>query len=651
MVTTVLRIALVAAGVGAAAELCGAGGTITPTENLVAENIPAIPAELAEDLKRYTEFRTASFGGWHPSKLEMLIGTRFGNTAQLHVVAAPLGMRRQLTFFDEPISSEGYDPAKGEFFIFARDRGGSEFKQLYRYDLRTGAVTLLTDGGERTQNGGVVWSNDGRWIAYGSTRRNGADRDVYVMDPRDPKTDRRVIELKGGGWFAVDWSPDHRTLLVLEYVSINESHLWLVDAETGAKTELSPRSRGGVAYGGAEFDAKGEGVFVATDEGSEFQRLAYLDLATKQPVFLTKELGGDVESFAVAEDGKRLVFRVNDSGASRVYIMDTATREYRPVNGLPVGVMGGGTWHKDSRHVAFTITSASIAGDVFVLDADTGAIARWTESELGGVVASELAEAQLIRWKSFDDREITGFLFRPAVRFTGKRPVIINIHGGPESQARPIFQGRNNYLLNELGAAMIYPNVRGSEGYGKTLLTLDNGELREDSVKDIGALLDWIEQQPDLDASRVLVMGGSYGGYMTLATAVHYGDRLRGAIDVVGISNFVTFLESTESYRRDLRRVEYGDERDPAMREHLQTISPLTNAAKIQVPLFIVQGANDPRVPRTEAVQMAETIREKGGEVWYLEAKDEGHGFAKKNNRDFQFYVQVLFTRKYLVGE
>ena len=635
-----------AAGAGAPAE-----PVIRVPENLVAENVPAVPASIAEEAKRYTEFRTATFGGWHPTRTEMLIGTRFGNTVQLHGVNAPLGMRRQLTFFEEPVTSEGIDPVAGEFFVFSRDRGGSEFRQLYRQDFRDGKVTLLTDGGERTQNGGVVWSNKGDRIAYGSTRRNGADRDLYVMDPRDPKSDRLVAELAGGGWFVVDWSPDDRTLLVVEYVSINESHLWLVDAVAGIRTELTPRSQTGVAYGAGEFSADGKGVFVTTDLDSEFHRLAFIDLAARETTFLTKDLKGDVESLALAEDGKRLVFGVNEAGASRLYLMDTATREYRAVSGIPVGVIGSAGWHEGGRHFAFTLSSASISGDVFVLDAETGAVVRWTESELGGVVASELTEAQLITWKSFDEREITGFLFWPAVRFAGKRPVIVNIHGGPESQARPWFLGRNNYLLNELGAAMIYPNVRGSAGYGKTFLRLDNGKLREDSVKDIGALLEWIKQQPDLDASRVLVMGGSYGGYMTLATATHYSDRIRAAIDVVGISNFVTFLESTESYRRDLRRAEYGDERDPEMREFLNTISPLTNAAKIQVPLFVVQGANDPRVPRTEAVQMAKTIRENGGVVWYLEAKDEGHGFRKKVNQDFQFYAQVRFMREFLVGE
>ncbi len=226
---------------------------------------------------------------------------------------------------------------------------------------------------------------------------------------------------------------------------------------------------------------------------------------------------------------------------------------------------------------------------------------------------------------------------------------MINIHGGPEGQTRPGYLSANNYYLNELGVAIIFPNVRGSSGYGKTFIASDNGMKREESVKDIGALLDWIEKQPELDASRVMVTGGSYGGYMTLAVATMYNDRIKAALDIVGISNFNTFLKNTESYRRDLRRVEYGDERDPAMFAYFEKIAPLNNAEKIKKPMFIVQGGNDPRVPRSEAVQMADKIRGNGGVVWYLEAKDEGHGFRKKSNADFQRYATILFMQKYLL--
>jgi dipeptidyl aminopeptidase/acylaminoacyl peptidase len=288
---------------------------------------------------------------------------------------------------------------------------------------------------------------------------------------------------------------------------------------------------------------------------------------------------------------------------------------------------------------------------VFSVDVKTGQVARWTESETGGLDARTFVEPELARFKSFDGLEISAFVYHPDPRkFPGKRPVIVSIHGGPESQSRPGFLARNNYFLNELGVAVIYPNVRGSSGYGKTFLEADNGFKREDSVKDIGALLDWIALQRSLDSARVCVMGGSYGGYMVLASMAHFNDRLRCGVDIVGISNFLTFLKNTQDYRRDLRRVEYGDERNPEMAAFLQRISPTENVQKIRKPMLVVQGKNDPRVPVTEAEQMVAALRKNGNQTWYLMAQDEGHGFAKKKNADYQFYVTILFLREFLLN-
>jgi dipeptidyl aminopeptidase/acylaminoacyl peptidase len=312
-------------------------------------------------------------------------------------------------------------------------------------------------------------------------------------------------------------------------------------------------------------------------------------------------------------------------------------------------VIGGLRWHPNGRELGFTLSSARSPADVYSIEIETGKLERWTFSETGGLNPESFSEPELIRWKSFDGRMISGFLYQPPARFARPRPVMIKIHGGPEAQYRPGFLGADNYFLNELGVAIIQPNVRGSAGYGKTFLALDNGMKREDAVKDIGALLDWIGTRPDLDKERVMVTGGSYGGYMTLAVMTHYNDRVRCALEVVGISNFVTFLERTEAYRRDLRRAEYGDERDPQMREFLLRISPLTNAHKIRKPMFIVQGKNDPRVPASESEQMVAAIRDNGVPVWYLLAEDEGHGFAKKKNRDVQLAATVLFVEQHLL--
>ena len=620
---------------------------ITPGANLVVEGIPAIPASVATDIQRYNESRGAGFVAWHPVKKEMLIATRFGNVAQLHQVKMPMGARKQLTFFNEPVGNATFEPLKGDYILFVKDVGGNEFGQLYRMDFSTGAVTLLSDGG-RSQNGGVVWSNSGKRIAYSSTRRNGADRDIYLMNPLEKGSDKLLMQVSGGGWGVLDWSPDDQQLLVGEYISANESHLWLANVATGKKMSLTDRSEKGVAIGGAQFSKDRKGIYFTTDKGSEFSRLAYMHLPSKKVDYLTT-IPWDVDGFELSKDGKQVAFLTNEAGMSKLYLLNTATKKYEDVKNLPVGLYSGLEFHNNGKDLGIAINSAQSPTDVHVLSTTTGKLERWTESELGGIVPSELSVPELIKWKSFDDREISGFYYKAHQKFTGKRPVIINIHGGPEGQSRPGFIGANNYYLNELGVAMIFPNVRGSSGYGKTFLALDNGDKREESVKDIGALLDWIAKQPDLDATKVLVTGGSYGGYMTLAVATHYNDRIKAALDVVGISHFTTFLKNTESYRRDLRRVEYGDERDPQMAAFFEKIAPLNNAHKIKKPLFIVQGGNDPRVPRTEAVQMAEKVRNNGGVVWYLEAKDEGHGFAKKNNADFQRYATILFVKNYLL--
>jgi dipeptidyl aminopeptidase/acylaminoacyl peptidase len=623
--------------------------TIPAPENLVVDGIPAIPTGLPADVRRYTEARGAGLADWHPTRREMLISTRFGNTAQVHVVRMPLGARFQLTFFDEPVAGASYNPKDGSYFVFAKDVGGNEFTQLYRDDLATGRVTLLTDGG-RSQNGGVTWSRAGDRIAYGSTRRNGADRDLYVMDPANPSSDRRVLEVSGGGWRVLDWSPDDRQLLVAQFLSVNQSFLWLVDVATGAKSPATPQSADTVAYGGGEFSADGRGLYLTSDQGGEFQRLAYLDLATKAVTPLTSQIQWDVDEFDVSPDGRQVAFVTNEAGISKLYLLDAATRRFRPLGGLPVGVLGGLRWHRNGHDLGFTLGTAQFPGDVYSIDVRTGALTRWTESELGGLVAAELPEPALIRWTAADKREITGFLYRPPARFTGPRPVIISIHGGPEGQSRPGFLGRDNYFLLELGAAVIQPNVRGSTGYGKTFVKLDNGMKRMDAVADISALLDWIARQPDLDAAHVMVTGGSYGGFMTLAVATTYNDRITCALDVVGISNFNTFLKNTESYRRDLRRVEYGDERDSATAAFFDRTAPLTNAGRITKPLFVVAGLNDPRVPHTEAEQMVARVKQNGSPVWFLMANDEGHGFRKKGNRDYQFYATVLFVRQFLMG-
>lgn len=621
---------------------------IAPNENLVAEGIPKIPASLAESAGRYSDYRAAAFASWNPTRREMLIETRFADTYQVHEVKFPGGARTQLTFFPDRIAGVDYNPVDGDFFLFVKDTSGGEFYQFYLDELKTGDIRLLTDG--KSRNTSPRWSYQGDRVAYGSTKRTGNDVDIWVVNVSDPASAHMVAQMEGGGWSVDDWSPDGKQLLVSNYVSASETYTWLVDISSGKKELLTPKAGADtVAYGNVKFAQNGKGVYMTSDADSEFQRLVYLDLTTRKTNILTSALQWDVEEVELSQDGHWLAFEANEDGFSGLHVVDTQTGKELPIPKLPVGVLYGLHWRDHSQELAFTLNRASQPADVYSIDFATGKVERWTFSETGGINTSGFSEPQLIHWKSWDLRFISGFLYKPPSKFTGKHPVIIDIHGGPEGQVRPDYLGNDNYYINELGIAMIYPNVRGSTGYGKTFQKLDNGFLREGSYKDINTLLDWIQSQPDLDASKVMITGGSYGGFMTLAVATNYNDRICCSVDIVGPSNLVTFLEHTSGYRQDLRRVEYGDERDPKMRAFLETIAPANKAKNITKPLFVIAGANDPRVPASESAQMVEVVRKHGTPVWWLLGKDEGHGFAKKKNRDFEFYATVEFIKEYLL--
>ncbi len=613
---------------------------------LIADGLPAIPVALAAETRPYMEFRTASFVGWHPTDKSMVIATRFGNTAQLHRVAQPMGARRQISFEAEPLGNGGWAPKKGDVFVTGKDIGGNEFFQLYT--LKDGKLALLTDGKSRNEFG--AWSEDGELIAYSSTKRNGTDSDLYVMNPRDPKTTRMVAEVKGGGWGISTFAPDKKTAVVANYVSVTNVDLYTLDLVKGGMTPIGDNKKD-TAYGAIEYAPDGK-LWATSDEGSDFQRLGTLD--PKTGMFTPKGAAEswDVDTFDIAPDGSFIAYVTNEAGSSKLKLLNPTSGKARSVSNLPAGIIGGveiAPWGE----IGITFTSARSAADAYSINPNTLKIARWTESETGGLDVSKNSEPQLVKIKSFDGLGVSGFLYRPdPVKFPGKRPMIMSVHGGPESQSRPGFAGRNNYLINEEGVAVFMPNVRGSTGYGKKFVSLDNGPFkREDSVKDMGAFLDALGKDSALDASRFGLTGGSYGGYMCYAAAVQYKAKLRATNCIVAISNFVTFLENTQSYRRDLRRPEYGDEREPAQRAKLLEISPLTRVAEIEKPMMVVTGANDPRVPQSEADQIVQAIRGKGGTAWHLVGTNEGHGFAKKENIDYQFWASLLFWQKNLLAK
>jgi dipeptidyl aminopeptidase/acylaminoacyl peptidase len=638
-----------------------------PNPNLYIEGIPPVPNSLVREVAKYTEFRGHTFVDWHPLRREMLVSHRKADaqTAQLFRLASPLGELEQLTDAADPVRNASYEPRLGRYVVFERASGGNEANQVYRLDLPSKQTTLLTDETER--NDMQTWLHRTSTLIVSSVpldktasagTRSELVQTLRLIDPAQPGVSRKVAELPGTGWSvdAISW--DDRQAALTRYISATESQVWLLNLASGKTTQILPAPGApekAVHFAGA-FTRDNGGLFIVTDRDGEFREVRLYRLATKRLQALTGAPVWDASSLSVNDGVKSLAARFNVDGREELRLFDAQTLRETPLPSHPsLAALSAGSvrslrFHRKLPDLAFAVDSSKAPSQIYSVHPTSGAVEAWTRAHVpAGIELGDAPDPQIVRWPSFDQSSISAILYRPPARFTGKRPVIVSIHGGPESQAKLGFLGRNGYFVNELGIAVIEPNVRGSSGYGKTFLTLDDGVLREDSVRDIGSLLDWIATQPELDASRVLVSGGSYGGYMSLAVAARYAQRIAGAIDIVGISNFVTFLRSTESYRRDLRRVEYGDEREPAMNAFLESISPTSRAQDITKPLFVVQGRNDPRVPYTEAQQIVALARINNPFVWYLRAENEGHGFVRKENADYQFYATVMFVRATLL--
>jgi len=621
-------------------------------DNLEVTGIPAIPQRLIERSMHYQNIRSASISNWDVRNNGMYISTRFANTTQIHHVTKPGGMRTQLTFFHEPVSGLSVDPREGrDGFAFTRDDGGAEFYQIYYFDTHSGKTKLLSDG--RSRHSGASWSKNGSLIAFSSNRRNGRDMDVWIMNPDNP-SDAWLLTESVGSWNPSAWSPDGEQLVVTRYVSVNKSLPYIVNLVDKEMTPMFPYDVGDISYANFNWSPDAATIYYTSDRDGEFNLLYAYDAHSGESRLLTPALRWSVERLRLSEDGSWLAYTVNEDGMSRLRIFrmpDMTPFEFDP---LPTGVIGALRFSPDGDRLALNLNTAISPSDVYVLSLLDGTLTRWTHSELGGMHADDFVAPTLVLYPTFDEvngeqRTIPAFFYMPRSS-NGKIPVIINIHGGPEGQSRPSFSSTTQYWVNELGCAVVEPNVRGSAGYGRTYLALDDGYNREHSVRDIGALLDWITAHPGLDEDRVAVIGASYGGYMVLASMMHYPEQIACGVNVVGISNFVTFLQNTQSYRRDLRRVEYGDERDPLMREFLIGISPTTNAANIRAPMFVAHGENDPRVPASEARQIVEALRGNGVPVWTMFAKDEGHGFRKKHNRDYFNWSTILFFEAYLLN-
>ena len=624
---------------------CGASGASRVERgNLIFDNIPDAPAELADSVDGYLSARQATPLGWSP-KGQLLISTRFGDVEQLHLVEQAAGERRQLTFLHEPITEAEFspDPSRAGFF-FLKDVGGNENAQLYYQRLGDPHPKLLTDG--KSLNGAALWSNSGREIAFFSTARDGVNHDIDIVEPAAGTLPHLAVTGDDSAWYPLDWSPDDRKLLVLKYVSIGEGYLYVVEIASGQKREVDP-APGKVGIAGAKFSRDGQGVYLISDRDSEFKKLRYVNLFTAEKAILSDHIPWDIEELAISRDGHYLAYVSNEAGASKLNVVDLRTHQDLTPPRLPApGIIDHVKFDAEGKRLVFGFSSAALPRDAYVLDLANNRLEAWTHSEAGAVDTAKFVTPRLTQFPTFDrndgrSRQEPVYVYEPAAR--GVHPVLLMLHGGPESQFRPGFDPWLQYVVNELGFAVVAPNLRGSSGYGKTYLALDNGMLRDDVVKDLGAVIVWVSSQSNLDAKHVAVAGSSYGGFLALAALANYGDRLIGGVDLAGIGDFVSFLSNTAPYRQSLRRAEYGDERDPEMRAYLRRISPLTNADRISKPLLVVHGKNDPRVPLSEAEQIVARLRSRGGDVWYLQARDEGHGFRKKQNRDAYYRTFAQF--------
>lgn len=619
--------------------------SIKPGDNLIAYGIPPVPASLAREVQPYMGIYGLPLAGWDPVKREVWL-KGLSSVTWISTITSPGAEPKIGTYLQAGGIYDVYYQPQGKYISYTRDNDGNETFQLYLYSIESRTTTLLSDG--KSRNTEPVWSNSGESIIYSSSPTGAQGVSLRIINPFEPKSDRLLLQSAGGYLKAYDWSPDNKQAVYCDFTSNTTSTLWLIDVATGVKTPLSPPTAREELYDFPQFSSDGKGLYVITNHDSDVRRLAYLDLQTKQFKYPTDHVKWDVDEFQLSPDGKTLAFVTNEEGNARLRLLDVVTGQEKHVPQPPVGLISDLKWHNNSTDLAFNYKSPRTPNDVYSVNVNTGKIDLWSRSITNGVDTQKFSLPEIIHWKTFDDRLLSGYLYRPPAKFTGKRPVMIDIHGGPEEQYRPGFGYEDNYFLKELGVVKIYPNVRGSSGFGRAFLELDNGLKREDAVKDVGALLDWIKTQPDMDADRVLVEGTSYGGYMSLSAAVSYGDRIRAAISDSGPSNLATFVERTEGWRRGLQRAEFGDERDPTARDFMERTAPLHNAQKFKKPLMIIQGQNDPRVPLSESESIVQATKGRIP-VWYLLAKNEGHGFVQQSNRDYRLYATILFVKEFLL--
>ena len=601
-------------------------------------------------IERYLNIRSATSSALSPTGDRIAFLTNISGTPQVWMVSAQGGWPDQMTFFPDRVDFISWSP-DGSGLIFGKSIGGDENAQLYWMPPDGSQIRALTSEPKVRHNFGG-WSHDGKKISYGSNQRNRDFFDIYVMDVATGSS--QLIYQQDGSNAPVAWSVDGRRLVVShanEQLSL-DNDLYLVDIATKTATHLTPHE-GAAQFSDVRFMPDGHSLLFTTDDKREFQSLAQMDLATRR-VDILDDTQWDVAGIEVSDNGGMLAYTLNREGFSELYVRRLNT-DGKPLitalgqKGLPVklpgkGAVGGLSFSRDGRKLALVFNGARFNTDVWIYDVQTRTVNQVTQSSRAGIPQSSFVEPELIHYKTFDERMIPAWYYRPR-NTTNALPVIVSVHGGPEGQALPTFNAADQYFLAR-GYAIMVPNVRGSTGYGKTYTHLDDVQKREDSVKDLAAAVDWLKSSGGADPKRIAVMGGSYGGYMVLAAVTLYPEIWSSAVELFGIANFETNLKRTSGYRRKLREREYGTlEKDL---EFLRSISPIYKVDRIRAPLFVLQGKNDPRVPYTESEQIVKALRDRNRPVEYILFEDEGHGFVKLNNRLFMYPKIVEFLDKHM---
>lgn len=616
---------------------------------ITTEDVPDIPSSVVRALAPYRPVGGFAFGGWLGGRRELLIMAGGDPSGQVYSVVTPNAPPHRLTSIPGRPMGVECRPGSDEY-VLSGDFDGDERVQLALLDPARASLKALTRVG--TRNYSPRWSSDGTRLAFAGDLRNGSDLDLLLIDFRSDDRSPRLLRALEGLTNVEDWSSDSRQIVLTNSNVETGTTLIVVNAETKEHRVLlpTPAAPGIDGPGTPQWSPDGRRIVLTVHDGGNFRRLASLDVESGKVRMIGRPQPWDVEWFDLADDGRTLAVQSNVDGYSSLDVVNLDDGKSRHFDSLGSGQTSELAFRPGSTEVAMNFEGPSTPRQVVSVILGRGTTVPWTNYDDIRPRYRLPGDPRLVRFPSFDRLEIPAFVYLPTdPRFqSGKRPVLIDVHGGPQAQFRPTFLGRESFWVEELGMALIYPNVRGSTGYGIAFSHLDDGRKRLDSVRDIGALLDWIATQPNLDADRVIIRGGSYGGYMVLASLAEYGDRLRGGIDIAGVSNFVSLLEAGDPRIREIQRQEFGDERDPSMRAFLEDLAPVHRADRIRSPLLVVQGEQDPRVPVAEARQIVDAVRAHDVPVWYVLASNEGHGYSRGENLDYLISVEAAFIVQHL---